>query len=124
MPKIIDGAGSSRADPVIALVEQAIEAWNALGLACDHLAKAEAVVWDWKRKNPRPAGEVARRDWDRRHTAVELMSGHTYADNAGKKAYDQFEILRDELLEMRPATIEGLRAKARLARMCQVEDLN
>jgi hypothetical protein len=42
-------------DPVIALAERAIKAWDAHGAACEAFSPFEEAMFEWRDKNPQPA---------------------------------------------------------------------
>jgi hypothetical protein len=134
------------ADPVIALSERAIAAWNDFEAKCSISSKAEDLVITWKKLNPGPdylafhaglstydpnADEAAAakeyaaalREWGKRKRSVEKEAGYTLAERAQDEASDRFDDLRDELIEARPNSMAGLRAKARAARVSSDDGL-
>jgi hypothetical protein len=67
--------------------------------------------------------ETALADWAARRRLVERETGYTRAEKAQERASERFGDIRDELVDVRPTTIAGLRAKARAARVSADEGL-
>jgi hypothetical protein len=144
-------------DPVIALAQRAIDAWNDFEEKCLVTSNAEELVIDWKNANPRPelrphtvgsnedylAFQVGRstydpnadlaaavkeqeeavRTWGKSRRAVERRSGYARAEQVQNRASEHFGEIRDELEDLRPISIFGLRAKARAARVSHDDGL-
>jgi hypothetical protein len=142
----------SEVDPVIALAECVVDAWNNFEAKVSAQNDCEEAVLEWQKINPGPtrrsafAGsdveymawflahdpntdvtakkyEADLADWKARERLVEREAGYTRADQARSHASDRFGDLRDELVAVRPTTIAGLRAKAHAARVSSDEDL-
>jgi hypothetical protein len=67
--------------------------------------------------------ESAMSEWGARRRTVERETGYTRAEKAQERASERFSDLRDELVDVRPTTIAGLRAKAHAARVSADEGL-
>ena len=67
--------------------------------------------------------EAAVREWGKSKRAVEKKAGYTRAERVQKLASERVGEIMDELCNLRPVSIPGLRAKARVARFTGDEDL-
>jgi hypothetical protein len=67
--------------------------------------------------------QSAFKEWKKLERSVKTQTGYTRAERAQKLAGDRFEEVRDELVDARPTSIAGLRAKARAARVSHDDGL-
>ena len=74
-------------------------------------------------RDPAKEYETAISEWAARRRTVERETGYTRAEKARERASDCFGDIRDELVDVRPTTIAGLRAKAHAARVSADEGL-
>jgi hypothetical protein len=67
--------------------------------------------------------KAALAEWEKRLKPVQKETGFIRAQRAETRASARFDEIRDELIETRPTSIAGLRAKASAARISTDEDL-
>jgi hypothetical protein len=85
-------------------------------------------MFEWREKNPAPTFEsnaeeykAAKARWRRRERAAERRSGFTKAEADEIAASDAASKTRDELRAAVPQSLAGLAAKARAARIIEVD---
>ncbi len=61
--------------------------------------------------------------WRAEEKTIKESSGYTRSERKQRRASTRFDQLRNVLLETTPTTMEGLRAKARAARVSGDDDL-